>query len=197
MHTKSKTGATDSSRAAKPPAKKARVLTRRKPRRRQATSADAERALKPSAPDRAQVGDKMGRPVRPFDPVAASEIVDFAKAGLPMRLACLGTCSIDVLVRWMDEKPDFAVSLQKARRDFASHTLALLSDGKAGTWQREAWKLERLYPEYFGLKAEIKHENTAKPEVSATVCAEISESWKQFESSVRAALETEQKVVDV
>lgn len=188
MPTKSKTGASDS-RAAKLPAKKARKLTRRK----QATSADVERALKPEAPEPGRVG----RPVRQFDPVAAKEILAVAKEGLPMRLACLGTCSLDVLMRWMDEKPEFAIALQKARRDFASHTLKLLSDGKAGTWQREAWKLERLYPEHFGLKAEVKVENTHKIEVSATVCAELQQSWREFETAAKLARESEAPILDV
>ena len=160
-----------------------RSLATRPPRPRSTSNAAVEAAI--HAPQPTAVA-----PPRPFDPVAAGEILKYVARGLPPRAACAGTCQLTVLLRWVEENPAFALDLQKAERKHMMAELAMLGEATAGQWQRNAWKLERRYPDVWGVKADVKLETTHRFEVSAAVCAELSDSWKLFQRSVVDVVET-------
>lgn len=128
-------------------------------------------------------GDHVGRPRRPYDPAVAKTVLDGLADGLPLVLACdRGEVSMDVVNRWAVENESFALGIKKAQQDFASETLKRLRTSPAGLWQREAWLLERRFPNQFGQNARIELQATQRVEVTAMLCNEISESWKQFRS---------------
>lgn len=151
--------------------------------RRSTTNAAVEAAI--HAPQ-----TTAGAPPRPFDLAAAAEILRYVSEGLPPRAACSGTCDLTVLHRWVDENPAFALDLQKAERKHMAAELAALGSANAGQWQRNAWKLERRYPQHWGLKADVRLETTHRFEVSAAVCSELSDSWKAFKAKVIDVVET-------
>ena len=168
-------------KATKPPVKHRparRTLKAATPRaRRSSTNAAVELAI--------HAGDLTpGAPPRPFDPVAAAEILRYVALGLAPRSACAGTCQLSVLHRWVEENPAFALDLQKAERKHMAGELAALGEATAGQWQRHAWKLERRYPAAWGIKADVRLETTHRFEVSAAVCSELSDSWKAFKAKV-------------
>lgn len=110
------------------------------------------------------------------------------KSGLPLYVACLGVCSNDILLRWMDENPSFATEIQKARRNHVKEQVSALNSNGPGSWQRNAWQLERMYPEHFAQKREPEASVNVKLEVSPAACAEISQSFRAFQARANEAV---------
>lgn len=158
--------------------------TARKTKRVKASSGAAKGAALAAAG-----ADRIGRPRRPFDESTARTVLDGLAVGLPLQLAADGAkVSLDVVYRWAVENEQFACGIKKAQQDFARETLERLRTSPAGTWQREAWILERRFPQHFGQNARLEIQATQRQEVTAQFCQELSDSWKTF---------VKDKVVDV
>tara|TARA_R110002096_G_scaffold104448_5_gene230204 strand:- start:352 stop:915 length:564 start_codon:yes stop_codon:yes gene_type:complete len=148
----------------------------KEPKTKRKTLADVRTALTdPGVGHRA-----AGRPLRPYDPAVADDIVARLHLGLPLKTAAAGRASYDVLLRWMGDEEHFAVALQKGEADEQLRLLQSMETAPAGRWQVFAWKLERMWPHLYGQKAELRVEKVHKHEVNAEMCDEIGASFAAF-----------------
>lgn len=188
MPTKPKAGAPVSTRKTKSPARK-----RRAPPQRSATSKQADAGQQADAGEHSAVEvlpaipraelPAESRAELAFVPALADEVLAHVRDGVPLPVAARGSVPLHVVEHWLSEIPEFADAIAKAERAFVREaTLALKSSG-AGAWQRYAWLLERLHPQHFGTKPELKAQVTHKFEVSKGVCDQLSKAWTRFEQA--------------
>jgi len=125
----------------------------------------------------------VGRPKRPFDPKIGAEIASIiTRNQLRVGPACDGVgISRDLCARWLEDHEEFALLIKKAEFELQRDLVRELSEGGAGLWQRAAWKLERMFPETFGQRAQMTLKATHKVEVSAQICQQLVASWAEFE----------------
>ena len=119
-----------------------------------------------------------GRPTK-YTPEAVKIITDAIKEGLSFRDSCaMAGISEDTFADWRKDKADFSEAVEKAVAEFKKQNLIAiraaglkkLKDGSlSGSWQANAWLLERRFPQEFGRTVQeqvgkdggaIKHEHT-------------------------------------
>ena len=127
----------------------------------------------------------MGRPRKPYNARVADEVIAGVASGLDFRTACdAAGISGELASSWIVESADFSLSFKKAKASHIRSCLTRLKDLPAGRWQAAAWELERIYPERFGQGLKPAPDSSVKVEVSAQVCAAMTESWKTFVAQV-------------
>ncbi len=104
----------------------------------------------------------MGRPTK-LTPEASAAVLAAVSAGLPRHLAA-HAAGVDrsTLLRWLAEGRraesgpcrDLRDALKKAEAVGVATRIARIADaGVAGTWQADAWYLERVHGDIFGTNA--------------------------------------------
>jgi len=127
----------------------------------------------------------MGRPRKLYNEAQANAVIAAILRGLDFRTASESEgLSAELVQTWLVENPAFASEFKKAKSKHIESCLTRLKDLPAGRWQAAAWELERIYPERFGQGLKPSPDSTVKVEVSAQVCAAMTESWKTFVSQV-------------
>lgn len=102
----------------------------------------------------------MGSPGRKtkYTPECVKAITDALALGMTRRDACVhGDISEDTFAVWLANRADFAEAVKKAEMVSKMSRLARITKaGKEGTWQADAWVLERKYPDEFGQKLTLR-----------------------------------------
>ena len=105
----------------------------------------------------------VGRSTK-YTPETVAEIVKAIREGCSQDdAALLAGVSRTTFYAWVSEKPEFSDAVEKAHADFKRANVAAIraagmkaKDGKLdGSWQANAWLLERKYPEEFAQKRQI------------------------------------------
>lgn len=99
----------------------------------------------------------MARPTK-YTPDVVKLITDAIRLGMTYRLACqYAGITEETFGNWQKRYLDFFDAVKKADADCVALRLARISAaGKAGTWQADAWTLERRYANEYGNK--IRHD---------------------------------------
>ena len=97
-----------------------------------------------------------GRPTK-YTPDTVKAITDAIRVGCTYRLACqLAGISDETFARWQARYVDFVEAIKKADAECVAIRLSRISQaGKAGTWQADAWVLERRYANEFGNRTRL------------------------------------------
>lgn len=93
-----------------------------------------------------------------YTPDTVKAICDALSIGLSIKDAC-NIADIDqkTYERWSKQHVDFADAIEKAQSSMKARKLARIEKaGREGTWQADAWALERKHPEEFGQRLTIK-----------------------------------------
>lgn len=98
-----------------------------------------------------------GRPLK-YTPETVTAITDALRLGLTRRDACVyGDISEETFSRWMDQHVDFVSAVEKAELHAKKSRVERIEKaGKRGTWQADAWLLERKYANEFGQRLYLK-----------------------------------------
>lgn len=141
------------------------------------TPSDAVRPLKPKG--------TRGRPARVLTPAERREFLNYVEEGVPLKFAShlLGIHE-SVVNRNIVDDDGFAISVRKSIARFVRNTIGDLRTLPAGQWQRAAWLLERLFPEFFSSHQRQTVETTTTLQVTTGVCRQLSDSWQAFQKSV-------------
>lgn len=141
------------------------------------TPSDAIRPLKPKG--------TRGRPARILTPAERKEFLGYLEDGVPLKFAShlLGIHE-SVTNRNIVSDDEFAVAVRKSVARFVANTIGDLRSLPAGQWQRAAWMLERLFPEFFSSHQRQTVETTATLQVTTGVCRQLSDSWQAFQRTV-------------
>lgn len=141
------------------------------------TPSDAVRPLKPKG--------TRGRPARVLTPAERKEFLGYVEEGVPLKFAShlLGIHE-SITNRNILNDDDFAVDVRKSVARFVRNTIGDLRTLPAGQWQRAAWLLERLFPEFFSSHQRQTVETTTTLQVTTGVCRQLSDSWQAFQKSV-------------
>ena len=104
------------------------------------------------------------RPTK-YTPETVAEITKAIREGCSQEdAALLAGINRATFYEWVNTKPDFAEAVQKAHADFKRANVAAIraagmkaKDGEVkGSWQANAWLLERKHPEEFGLSISVR-----------------------------------------
>jgi hypothetical protein len=98
-----------------------------------------------------------GRPTK-FTPDTLAAIERALQLGMTRRDACVhGGIDDSTFCEWMNEKPEFAELVQKAETHAKlSRVERITKAGQRGTWQADAWMLERKYPQEFAQRLVVQ-----------------------------------------
>lgn len=93
-----------------------------------------------------------------YTPEAVQAICDALRLGLTRADACVhGGISDETFARWLRQHVEFMENVKKAELQAKMSRVARITQaGKNGTWQADAWVLERKYPDEFGQKLVIR-----------------------------------------
>jgi len=133
-----------------------------------------------------QTDAAIGRPLAVISPEQRAELLRAFERGLDVQTACDSAgVGLPTFGRAMVENAVLRAEIKKAQANHVDAALARLRELPAGRWQAAAWELERLYPERFGQghRPDLSGQ-VVKVEVTATLCAQMHESWRRFASEV-------------
>lgn len=93
-----------------------------------------------------------------YTPDTVKAITDAISLGLSIKDACIrADVSVQTYARWSEQYVDFVDALQKAEGACKLRKLARIEQaGQKGTWQADAWVLERKFPEEFAAQVKLK-----------------------------------------
>lgn len=133
-----------------------------------------------------EVGAAPGRPLAVMTQEQRTELVGAFERGADVLTACDSAgVGYQVFGRIMQDEPAFRDAIKKAQAVHIQAALSRLRELPAGRWQAAAWELERIYPDRFGQGSRPDLSGpVVKVEVTATVCAQMHESWTRFASQV-------------
>jgi len=133
-----------------------------------------------------EAGAAPGRPLAVMTQEQRTELVSAFERGADVLTACDSAgVGYQVFGRIMQDEPAFRDSIKKAQAVHIQAALARLRELPAGRWQAAAWELERIYPDRFGQGTRPDLSGpVVKVEVTATVCAQMNESWNRFASQI-------------
>ena len=95
--------------------------------------------------------------------------------------------SHDTFYKWMKNKPEFATRINKARSLGQAKLVKLIWDAVPKTWQAAAWLLERRWPNEYGKKETLKHEDNRG--------ISLAEGLKKVEEHLKSHPEIEAKLL--
>lgn len=128
-----------------------------------------------------------------YNKKTCDEIYNLISTGVPIKQTCaIVGINRDTYYRWYNngkEDPEskyypFYQRMEKAKANAIAARVKRINDaGKAGTWQADAWYLERIDPEHFGRKDKVEVDANAKVENKSfdNLIRAFEESKKQWQ----------------
>lgn len=116
-----------------------------------------------------------------YTPDTVKRLTDAITLGATYELAChYAGIHIDTFYEWQKQHPEFTETIKNAEGKGVLQWLAKIEKAASdGSWQAAAWKLERRYPQDYGLRLTLKIE----PEQFALLKRHgltPSEAWQQM-----------------
>jgi hypothetical protein len=125
-----------------------------------------------------------------YTPETVKAITDAISLGLSIKDACLrADVSVQTYARWSAQYVDFVDAIQKAESTCKLRKLARIEQaGQKGTWQADAWVLERKFPEEFAQRMTIRvtAEQAALLKQLGTTASEMFDAMLQEAAKVAA-----------
>lgn len=127
---------------------------------------------------------KRGRPTKSFESLSEKtirEIGQLARLGMNERLiaGAIGI-SVEKMGEWKEKHPEFKKMLDTERERFVQDNLAKLRNHAQTSPQSAMWLLERVRPEEFSSKAELRISggvnNTTTMDISPSVCQLLADA---------------------
>jgi len=134
-----------------------------------------------------EVKKKVGRPKITLDNFSQSKIKEvyrLARLGMSLRTiaGAVGT-SVGKLIELREQNEDFSARLDAEREHFIADNLTKLRNHAQSSPQSAQWLLERVRPEEFSQKTELRVSggttNTLSLDVSSSICQRLSEARLQ------------------
>ncbi len=109
----------------------------------------------------------MGRPTKRTD-ANRSTILKALRLGATYRLAAEAAgMTYASMNEWMNDEPEFFDAVKKAEATMAQAALRRIEQAaKGGSWQADAWKLERRFPHEYGRTVQ---EHTGEQALNITI----------------------------
>lgn len=93
-----------------------------------------------------------------YGPEITKAICEHIALGVIQRdAAALEDISEETFYQWMRVHPEFSEAIKKARLEDKARSIKLITKAGLKSWQANAWKLERGYPEDYALRAKLEH----------------------------------------
>jgi len=134
-----------------------------------------------------EVKKKVGRPKITFDNFSQTKIKEvyrLARLGMSLKTiaGAVGT-SVGKLIELREQNEDFSARLDAEREHFIADNLTKLRNHAQSSPQSAQWLLERVRPEEFSQKTELRVSggttNTLSLDVSSAICQRLSEARMQ------------------
>ena len=130
---------------------------------------------------------KVGRPKLTFENFSnakLNEVFRLARLGMSLKtIAGAVGISQTKLIGMREESPDFAARIDAERENFIADNLTKLRNHAQSSPQSAQWLLERVRPEEFSQKTELRVSggttNTLSLDVSSSICQRLSEARLQ------------------
>lgn len=111
-------------------------------------------------------GKRRGQPTQ-YSQAKVDEVCSYIEEGVPLKWAYRAAgIGHTTFYEWQEKHPEFAEAVEEARaRAIANRVGRINKAAKEGTWQADAWYLERQDPDEFGRRQVIRHggDETAGP----------------------------------
>lgn len=136
---------------------------------------------------------KVGRPLGSVKiPDVQAELCKLISIGTPIMMACDGVgISYPAYNKWMHKGEDavsgqyrdFYKAIKKAEADMVARSVARIQKAaQDGTWQADAWLLERRCPQEFGRDRDVSSVNIVNVQNQQTVVTEsVKERIKKYD----------------
>lgn len=100
---------------------------------------------------------RAGRKTK-YDEATVRAITEALRLGMTRRDACIhGDISEDTFANWLARYSEFSDAVQKAEMQSKMSRLARITKaGTNGTWQADAWVLERKFPQEFAQRLVVQ-----------------------------------------
>jgi len=130
---------------------------------------------------------KVGRPkltIANFSQTKIKEIYRLARLGMSLKTiaGAVGT-SVGKIIELREQNPEFSERLDAERENFIADNLTKLRNHAQSSPQSAQWLLERVRPEEFSQKTELRVSggttNTLSLDVSSAICQRLSEARLQ------------------
>lgn len=117
-----------------------------------------------------------------YTPEVVKRILDGIRVGATLTHACAaGGISFETFNEWRKDKPEFSEAIKKAEGECVVMRLARINKaGQEGTWQADAWTLERRYPHDYGRTVQDVNANV---EVSGGITLYLPKKGKNDDSN--------------
>jgi hypothetical protein len=134
-----------------------------------------------------EVKKKVGRPkltLDNFSQTKIKEIFRLARLGMSLKTiaGAVGT-SVGKIIELREQNPEFSERLEAERENFIADNLTKLRNHAQSSPQSAQWLLERVRPEEFSQKTELRVSggttNTLSLDVSSAICQRLSEARLQ------------------
>lgn len=131
-----------------------------------------------------------------YTPETVNDVCSFIREGLTIRASCaMAGVSYNTFYRWLENKSEFSDAIEKAQSEFKRANIAAIraagvrkdkSGALAGSWQANAWLMERSFPEEYGMKVTVRC-----TEEQAAILKKVgmtpNEAWQRLMDEIAAA----------
>jgi len=130
---------------------------------------------------------RMGRPRITLDSLSQKkkdEILKLARLGMNYKMIAGAVgMSVGKLIQLRDENPDFQNAIERERESFVADNLSKLRQHANTSPQSAQWLLERVRPEEFSAKAELRVSggvsNSVTIDIGKGICEKLAEARRQ------------------